>query len=123
MCLWSPAVVSRSSLGRPVRWYSSKQTDHRPGLSNPFGFPIPRITDRRTVGIFASKGGFAAGDFGVSPDRVLTGWAVLSLSIGNIITTRASLLSWRPIFWTHAPPLRSRGRRNRSVASALDEPP
>src|SRR5208282_2875768 len=27
--------------------------------------------------------------------------AALSLSIGYVITTSTSLLSWRPIFWTH----------------------
>src|SRR5271166_6970916 len=29
--------------------------------------------------------------------------AALSLSIGYVITTSTSLLSWRPIFWTHPP--------------------
>ena len=55
---------------------------------------------RFAPGLSTTHGGFATGDLGVSPDSDSHRLAALSLSIGYVITTRTSLLSWRPIFWT-----------------------
>ena len=51
-------------------------------------------TPLRTPPLSTDAGGFATGDPGVSPDRTHTGWLIVSLSLGYVMTT--SLLVMAP---------------------------